>query len=318
MVTIVSTKSNAAMREFHALLADYGRERARLRPRRIVVANGEDIPVPTTSWDDLVLPSGMADEIRTNVDGFFLSRDRYREMGLPHRRGFLFAGAPGCGKTMTIKAIARNTRVSLIAIQAKASVREADVERAFYLADQTGPAIIIMEDLDRLVNAEGMAISHFLNILDGLKAVEGVLVLATCNHPERLDPALLHRPSRFDRVWRFPLPDLSQRAALLGKKGGSCFSARALNEAAEKSEGFSMAYVQEIVVNALLQCAHAATPPTDEHLGESVKVLRSQRRNASKREEDLNTRDNLGFRHSDDDEEISRVPKILDYQNNGA
>jgi ATP-dependent 26S proteasome regulatory subunit len=46
----------------------------------------------------------------------------------------------------------------------------------------------------------------FLNLMDGFQMVNGVLIIATCNHPEWLDSALPHRPGRFDRIWRFPLP----------------------------------------------------------------------------------------------------------------
>src|SRR6185312_14088076 len=100
-----------------------------------------------------------------------------------------------------------------------------------------------------------------LNLLDGLKALSGVLVIATCNEPDKLDPALIHRPSRFDRVWRFELPKYEQRLELLRRKGDTFFSESALETAVRRSEGFSMAYVQEIVVSALLECAHDDQPP---------------------------------------------------------
>ena len=108
-------------------------------------------------------------------------------------------------------------------------------------------------------------------------------------------PALLHRPSRFDRVWKFLLPRYEQRLALLGKLAGDRFSDQALREAARKSEGFSMAYVQEIVVNAVLRCVDDEAVPDDLTLLGSLETLRLQRKSASKDDEVLVERESLGF-----------------------
>ncbi len=294
-INLVATKSNRALTEFQSVVEDYGRKRVKAGQRKILVVNGPSIPAPNVSWDEVILPSGMLDEIRTNVDGFFKSRKRYQNLGIPYRRGFLFTGPPGCGKTLTLKAMASTLEATLITMHTRAEVEEGDVEYAFYLASKNVPAVLLFEDLDKLVQSEHISLSHFLNILDGLKVMDGVLVIATSNDPGKLDPALLHRPSRFDRVWRFSLPKYEQRLALLERKGAHYFSKAALEQAARKSDGFSMAYVQEIVVNALLECAHVDIVPSDAHLLRSVETLKKQRRSASKGEESLADRESLGF-----------------------
>ncbi len=143
--------------------------------------------------------------------------------------------------------------------------------------------------------------SHFLNLLDGLKVLNGVLVIATCNEPDKLDPALIHRPSRFDRVWRFELPKYEQRLELLRRKGATFFSESALETVARRSEGFSMAYVQEIMVNALLECAHDDSRPSDDHLLKSLDTLRLQRKEASKPGESMDERETVGFYASENE-----------------
>lgn len=145
------------------------------------------------------------------------------------------------------------------------------------------------------MEAKDVSLSHFLNLLDGLKVLNGVLVIATCNEPEKLDPALLYRPSRFDRMWTFPLPAKEQRLGLLRRRGQDYFSDEAIQEAAEKSHGFSMAYVQEIVVNALLESAHNEAMPTDSDLLRSLETLRSQKRSASRKGSTLEEYDSMGF-----------------------
>ena len=57
--------------------------------------------------------------------------------------------------------------------------------------------MLILEDLDSLINDANR--SFFLNQLDGLENNDGLLVIGSTNHYDRLDPAITKRPSRFDR-----------------------------------------------------------------------------------------------------------------------
>lgn len=292
---LMATKSNAALRSLLCGLKQYGLMWERNGNREILVVNGENILVLAYSWDDLVLPAQMARDIRLNVDGFFSGSERYASLGIPHRRGFLFAGPPGCGKTLTLKTLASNTLAKFISVLGTADVEDGMLRFALDLAEKYTPAVVLLEDLDRIVDAKGVSTSHFLNLLDGLKVLNGVLVIATCNESDKLDPALLHRPSRFDRVWRFELPKYEQRLALLRKRGSDFFSESALETAARRSEGFSMAYVQEIIVSALLECAHDDQLPNDDHLFKSLDTLRAQRKSASKQTEAMDERESVGF-----------------------
>lgn len=67
----------------------------------------------------------------------------------------------------------------------------------FEKARQMAPCVLILEDLDSLINDKNR--SFFLNQLDGLEGNDGLLVVGTTNHLDRIDPALKARPSRFDR-----------------------------------------------------------------------------------------------------------------------
>lgn len=292
----VATKSNVVLQDFQRSLDAYGQTR-RKKPesKQILVVNGEDIPIQEVSWDDVVMDQTFAEDIRRNVSAFFESRAKYEALGIPYRRGFLFAGPPGCGKTLTIKTLASTTPAKFITVLGRADVKDYHIEEAMYLASNFSPAVVLFEDLDKLIESKEVSLSHFLNILDGFKVMNGVLVIATSNEPARLDPALLHRPSRFDRVWKFSLPKQEQRFALLRKRGGAYFSEAALEEVARKSDGFSMAYVQEIVVNALLDSAHNGDSPDDQTLLRSLTTLKAQRKAVSKDDDDLADRESVGF-----------------------
>ena len=295
-VFMVATRSNKVLRAFHQAIAGYARTvRLKSMPREIFVVNGEDIQIRPVLWGDVMLPPGFLEDIRSNVQGFFQSGEMYQKLGLPYRRGFLFAGPPGCGKTATLRALATNIPAKFITVHGRFDVRDDHIEQALYMANKHAPAVVLLEDLDKLVGSEKISLAHLLNTLDGLKDANGVLVIATTNEPQKLDPALLHRPSRFDRIWKFTLPRYEQRLALLCKLSGDRFSEQALREVARKSEGFSMAYVQEIVVNAVLRCVEDGAVPDDDTLQKSMETLRVQRKSASKDDESLIERESLGF-----------------------
>jgi transitional endoplasmic reticulum ATPase len=67
----------------------------------------------------------------------------------------------------------------------------------FNKARQLSPCVVVLEDLDSLINDNNR--SFFLNQLDGLEGNDGLLVIGSTNHFDRLDPGLSSRPSRFDR-----------------------------------------------------------------------------------------------------------------------
>jgi SpoVK/Ycf46/Vps4 family AAA+-type ATPase len=74
---------------------------------------------------------------------------------------------------------------------------EGSMRIVFDKAREYSPCVVILEDLDALINDQNR--SFFLNQLDGLESNDGLLVIATTNHFDRLDAGLSNRPSRFDR-----------------------------------------------------------------------------------------------------------------------
>jgi transitional endoplasmic reticulum ATPase len=106
--------------------------------------------------------------------------------------------------------------------------------------------------------------SFFLNEVDGLQANDGILMVGSTNHLDRLDPGIAKRPSRFDRKFFFPDPNLQQRVKYCEfwqgklKKGGSedvKFPDVLCLAIAKITDGFSFAYIQEAFVAALVEIA---------------------------------------------------------------
>jgi SpoVK/Ycf46/Vps4 family AAA+-type ATPase len=205
------------------ILRAFGRELEgfceRPEGRALAYASGEwasdpalDAEIGKASWDEVVLPEGLVREVRAATEGFFSRQEAYRSLGFAWRRGVLFVGPPGTGKTMITKAVAASVGEVPFLYVRDLSGRRAEehmIGEVFGRARKLAPCVLVFEDIDGFVDDRNRAV--FLNELDGFKDNDGMLVLASSNHPERVDEALLKRPSRFDRVFRIGLPAEAQR-----------------------------------------------------------------------------------------------------------
>ena len=140
-------------------------------------------------------------------------------------KGILLTGDPGSGKTLLAKAIAKETEVNFIAVSGPELLSkyigesERAVREVFKKARQAAPCILFFDEIEALVPKRGKimadavterVVSQFLTEMDGIEELKGVMVLASTNRPDLIDPALL-RPGRFDFVLNIPQPGLKQR-----------------------------------------------------------------------------------------------------------
>jgi len=218
----------------------------------ISVIEGDDIPRPRgLDWEDLVAPPLLRAEARLQVEGFFSARAAYGAMGIPYRRGLLLAGPPGNGKTTFLRIVSCLRPEPMILFGTKGQKSRDSLDEAFDRATALAPCILCFEDVDTIFDGD-ITLSYFLNRLDGLAPMEGVLLMATTNHPEKLDEALVERPSRFDRIFVFDNPGPDERRAYLRRCFGPAFDARLV----EATDGLSVAHLKEVWVTACLEAIH--------------------------------------------------------------
>lgn len=248
---------------------------------RINVMNGPDMSLDTRDQEDIYLPDRMHEDIESQVDYFFSNADLYKKMKIPHRRGLLFAGPPGTGKTMMVRNLVRKCHAKYGTVCNYLSVTQntddGDIMRFFMMADERRPVMLVLEELDSLLRESRTTRATLLAQLDGLAPTKGVLVVATTNNPDLIDPALVHRPSRFDRVWKFPLPTRELRLNYMRetfelKDGEDIYS-----RIAGKTAGWTFAYLKELRVTAsFIALGEGHQNMTEGSLGKAFRLLDTQ------------------------------------------
>jgi transitional endoplasmic reticulum ATPase len=185
--------------------------------------------IPEVSWDDV---GGLENVKRLLIEAIewpLRYGPLFDHAGVRPPKGILLHGAPGTGKTLLAKALARACEVNFIAVRGPQLISmwvgesERGVREVFRKARQAAPCIIFFDEIDALVPRRGggsdnqvaeRVVSQFLTELDGIEDLKGVVVLAATNRKDRLDPALL-RPGRFDFLVELPVPDRESRLAIL-------------------------------------------------------------------------------------------------------
>ncbi|KAJ4292490.1 hypothetical protein N0V90_009152 [Kalmusia sp. IMI 367209] len=222
--------------------------------------------VEGSSWSDVILDPDMKDHLIQDVQGFFDNQELYGQYAVPWKRGIILHGVPGNGKTVSIKALinslyARPDQVSSLYVKSfetKCNTEQYSIRQIFQQARRCAPCLLIFEDLDSLVDDNIR--SYFLNEVDGLESNDGILMIGSTNHLDKLDPAIAKRPSRFDRKYHFKLPGEKERTLyaeywrekLLRRNEGLEFPDELCSVVAQLTEGFSFAYLKELFVMSLL------------------------------------------------------------------
>jgi len=215
--------------------------------------------IKSATFDNLILPNLLKRQIQNDFQQFFASREVYERYNIPWKRGAIFIGPPGNGKTHTLKALINQLGKPCLYIRsfkAEHSTEEENMGEVFKRARMTTPCVIVLEDLDSMIDDNNRA--FFLNELDGFHSNTGMVVLATTNHPEKLDSSILDRPSRFDRKYYFQLPADTERRAYVAKWNCELQHEMRLTEKGaarlvSKTQDFSFAYLKELLVSSMVQ-----------------------------------------------------------------
>jgi len=230
---------------------------------------GGQVPVtfldrPAVGRSDVILPDGVLEAIERQVLGVARHAGRLRAGGQHLKRGVLLHGAPGTGKTHTVRyLLGQMDGVTAIILSGPALTR---IKEACSVARALQPSVVVVEDVD-LIGEErmprmGPVIGHhpllfqLLGEMDGLDSDIDVTFLLTTNRPEILEPALAARPGRVDLAAELPLPDAAARRRLVRLyQGGVVLDLAEPERVIERTEGVTASFLKELIRKAaLLAC----------------------------------------------------------------
>jgi len=180
------------------------------------------IEVPTVHWDDIGGLEEVKQELKEAVEWPLKRPEIFKRLGIRPPKGILLYGPPGCGKTLLARAVATESEANFITIKGPevfskwVGESEKAIREVFRKARMAAPAVIFFDEIDSLVPRRGLGfadsgvtervISQLLTEMDGILALEDIVVIAATNRPDIVDPAVL-RPGRFDRLVYVPAPD---------------------------------------------------------------------------------------------------------------
>lgn len=139
--------------------------------------------VVKAKWDDVILDPKMKKALTEVASKFFDSKDIYDEYGVPWKRGLIFHGPVGNGKTISLKALMHtimDRKPPVVTLYVKAAPQSYHLRNVFQMARAMTPCMLVLEDIDTIVTNSTR--SYFFNEVDGLENNDGILMIATTNH----------------------------------------------------------------------------------------------------------------------------------------
>jgi len=182
------------------------------------------------TFDDVAGVDEAKEEVSEIVD-FLKDPKKYTRLGGRIPKGVLMVGAPGTGKTLLARAIAGEAGVPFFSISGSdfvemfVGVGASRVRDLFVQGKKNAPCLIFIDEIDAVGRHRGaglggghdereQTLNQLLVEMDGFESNEGVILIASTNRPDVLDPALL-RPGRFDRQVVVSMPDIRGRKAII-------------------------------------------------------------------------------------------------------
>jgi len=209
---------------------------------------------------------------------------RARQMGLPFPKGVLLTGVPGCGKSLSAKALANEWQLPLLRLDPSALYNkyigetEKNFRRAMSTAERMSPVVLWIDEIEKAFSvgteSDGGVSQRLLgSFLSWLQERQGdVFVIATANDVQRLPPELV-RKGRFDELFFVDLPDDPTRREIFEihiRSRELDPATFALEELVGLTQGFSGSEIEQVVVSALYTAFAQGTPLGDAHLREAA------------------------------------------------
>ena len=235
---------------------------------KVFAFEGNFISLPSLTLENAILPEQITTEINTNVVKFFKHTANILEAyNLPSKRGLIFCGEPGVGKSFTARVLAATLGVTFIVVT---NVRNKEEIKSIYtFARKITPAVILFEDIDIYLfdrNSGDSKLAVLLNELDGMEENKKIVTILTTNKLDVLDKAIKERPGRFDRILQFELPSpelIKHMLKVFSEKVDTTQVDFDILVNTFKDKKFSGAHLKEIVITACMTYVENLEDPSD-------------------------------------------------------
>lgn len=206
--------------------------------------------------DELVLiPGTPVAYVLQQIEEFWGREEFFEELGLIYKRGILFYGPAGCGKTSIIRMLSNEIikRNGLVL-----SITDIDNDQDILLklreVEPGRPVMCIFEDIEKLLENKETE-SDTLSFLDGEKQIGNVIYVGTTNKPDILEERVMKRPGRFDLVIGLNPPVPEARRAYMQRLFKTYVTSEEMDKMVTETEGLGMAHLRELAV-AMLAFKH--------------------------------------------------------------
>ena len=229
------------------------------------------VEIPNVGFGDIGGLDDVKQKLKETVIWNTSKKEIIKKVGIRLPKGILLFGPPGSGKTLLGKAVSKESECNFISVKGPEFLSkwvgesEKAVRDVFALAKRVSPCIIFIDEFDSLAPARSSGegdgtrvtervVAQLLTEMDGMEAHRDVIVIASTNRPDLIDPAIL-RKGRIDRIVYVPAPDLEGRKKVvqvhLKDKNVQSKSMDALVDSiAGKTECFSGADIEALVMEA--------------------------------------------------------------------
>ena len=187
------------------------------------------LEVPEVGWEDIGGLAAVKETLRQSVEWPLWNEDLYRQLDTRPPRGILLHGRAGSGKTLLVKALARESGLNFIFVQGPTLLSryigegEKGLRQAFRFARQSAPSILCLDGIDSLFpnrkpferdTVAERLIAQFSSEMSGILDMRGVTVIGTALRPDAIDPRVIGA-GRFEIQVALPDPDEAERLEIL-------------------------------------------------------------------------------------------------------
>ncbi len=212
--------------------------------------------------------------------------DDAQRKGIPAPKGVLLLGVQGCGKSLTARAVARMLSFPLVRLDVATLLSsdrgqsEKNLRDVLSLMEMISPAVLWLDEVEKGfagVDDEGGGDSTMIRLMGRFltwmqEKAAPIFVVATANSVTGLPPEMLRR-GRFDELFFVDLPNYHERRSIAEihlRKRKFEPSKFDITQLAERTEGYSGAEIEQVVLTAMVESFHRQTPLTQKDLEDAI------------------------------------------------